>query len=253
MSKKEDDDADRVDRSVNAAGRTLALLNAFIEREGPLTLADLEAETGLFKSVILRYMLSLEAEAFVRKRPDGRYQLGVRSYQLGCKYERSLDLREEVMPMLEWLTQQTQESSSLYVKEGEERVCLLRKDSSRMLKASIPPGTRLPMDDSATAQVFRKFSAFTPERWLLDDCVCFTSGLPNALIETTRYTASMSAPVFRYGNALAGALTVAGPVVRFDPALPAVRQLLLETAAKLSASLGASIPFEQNKDGNDNE
>lgn len=241
MSDTHDEAAERIDRSVNAAGRTLALLDAFIDSDGPLNLPELEAQTGLFKSVILRYMLSLEASGYVRKRPDGRYQLGVRAYQLGCRYESGIDLSEHAMPALEWLTQQTQESSSLYVREGEERVCLLRKDSPQLLKASIPPGTRMPLDDTATARVFKKFSTAAPARWSLDDCVFFSSGLPNAVIETTRFTASMSAPVFRYGNAMAGALTVAGPVIRFDPSQIAARTLLLEAAMNLSIALGATI------------
>lgn len=237
----EHDDSERIDRSVNAAGRTLALLDAFIDRDAPLTLADLEAQTGLFKSVILRYMLSLESSRYVHKRPDGRYQLGVRAYQLGCKYESSFNLSERVMPTLEQLTQQTRESSSLYIREGEERICLLRKDSPQLLKASIPPGTRLPLDDSATAQVFKKFSNMSPVHWSLEECVCFSSGLPTALIETTRYTASMSAPVFRHDGAMVGALTVAGPVVRFDPSKESARALLLQAAMDLSSTLGSSI------------
>ncbi|MGI4812386.1 MAG: IclR family transcriptional regulator [Janthinobacterium lividum] len=238
-------DSDRIDRSVNAAARTLALLDAFIDRDGPLTLADLEAQTGLFKSVILRYMLSLESSGYVQRRPDGRYRLGVRAYQLGCTYEHSFDLSEQVIPALEWLTEKTSESSSLYIREGNERICLLRKDSPQMLKASIPPGTRLPLDDSATAQVFKRFSGVALERWSLEQCICYSSGLPNQLIETTRYTASMSAPVFRFGEVLVGALTVAGPLGRFDPAQQAARQLLLEAAMDLSFALGARIPADE--------
>ena len=64
-----------VDRTINAAQRTLSILNAFLTRDGPLTLGDLESETGLFKSVILRYMLSLEPD-YVTRRQDGLYQLG---------------------------------------------------------------------------------------------------------------------------------------------------------------------------------
>lgn len=46
------------DRSVAAAERTLAILDAFAGASRSMSLGDLEQATGLFKSVILRYMIS---------------------------------------------------------------------------------------------------------------------------------------------------------------------------------------------------
>lgn len=230
-----------VDRSVNAVGRTLSILDAFLRHEGPLTLSDLETETGLFKSVILRYMLSLEPMNYVVKRPDGRYQLGSRVYELGCRFELTFNLSEQVMPVLEALTRQTEESASFYVREGDSRLCLLRKDSPLHLKASIAPGTRLPMDDTATAEVLRTFSMPESFAWSVKKCVFTSARKVNQVTAGQELTSSMSAPVLRHGNTLAGALTISGPAGRFDPTIKSTQALLLETAKTLSHALGASV------------
>ncbi|WP_019450225.1 IclR family transcriptional regulator [Cupriavidus sp. BIS7] len=230
-----------VDRSVNAVGRTLSILDAFLRHEGPLTLSDLEAETGLFKSVILRYMLSLEPMNYIVKRQDGRYQLGSRVYELGCRYELTFNLSEQVMPVLDSLTQQTEESSSFYVREGDSRICLLRKDSPHHLKASMAPGTRLPMDDTATAQVLRVFSEQSAFEWSTDNCVFTSASKVNPVTAGRELTSSMSAPVLRHGNVLAGALTISGPVARFDPDVKSTQATLLDAAKSLSKTLGATV------------
>ncbi|MBF6989142.1 MULTISPECIES: IclR family transcriptional regulator [unclassified Cupriavidus] len=230
-----------VDRSVNAVGRTLSILDAFLQHEGPLTLSDLESETGLFKSVILRYMLSLEPMNYVVKRPDGRYQLGARVFELGIRYEQTFNLSEHVMPVLEALMRETEESASFYIREGDSRICLLRKDSPQHLKASIAPGTRLPMDDTATAEVLRIFSTPVDFAWSVKNCIFTSARKVNPVTAGQQLTSSMSAPVLRHGNTLAGALTISGPVGRFDPAVKATQNLLFDSAKELSKSLGASV------------
>jgi len=226
-----------VDRTINAAQRTLSILNAFLTRDGPLTLGDLESETGLFKSVILRYMLSLEPD-YVTRRQDGRYQLGPRVYQLGCRYEDNFDFSEYVTPVLDWLTEKTGESSAFYVQEGDSRLCLLRKDSPQHLKASVPPGTSLPLDDTSTSQVLRQFNDGRRVSWRPEEVVRISSGIPGTLSPSMQHICSLAVPVFRTDNVLAGALMIAGPIFRLDPEAPEIQAWLIEGAQSISRQLG---------------
>ncbi|WJV53762.1 IclR family transcriptional regulator [Prodigiosinella aquatilis] len=232
-----------VDRSVKAVKRTLAILDAFIHHSGGITLSELEAQTGLFKSVILRYMLSLEAERYVLKRVDGSYELGSRAYQLGCTYERTFNLREHVLPVLDKLTDATLESSTFFVRDGDHRLCLLRKDSPQHIKSSVPVGTMLPMDDTSAAHVLRTFEQGMPAKWSFPAGLFTSTGAgANRQASTTYLTASISAPVFKHDNQLAGALSISGPTSRFDPADTYSQQLLMEAAIALSLVLGAVMP-----------
>ncbi|MFS2223173.1 IclR family transcriptional regulator [Pantoea sp. B65] len=230
-----------VDRSVKAVKRTLAILDAFIPHPGGISLGELEAATGLFKSVILRYMLTLEAERYVFKRADGSYELGSRAYQLGCVYERTFDLHQHVKPVLEKLTAATQESSTFYVRDGDFRMCLLRKDSPQHIKSSVPVGTLLAMDDTSAASVLRHFEQGMPQRWRYQQGLFTSTGAGLNRLETNSLlTASISVPVFKHDNQLAGALSISGPTSRFDPEDVASQQLLLQAAQELSYVLGAA-------------
>ncbi|QGY32767.1 IclR family transcriptional regulator [Pantoea cypripedii] len=228
-----------IDRSVKAVKRTLAILDAFVDHPGGMTLGELEEATGLFKSVIMRYMLSLEAERYVSKRVDGCYELGSRAYQLGCTYERTFNLREHVMPVLNKLTEVTVESSSFFVREGDFRLCLYRKDSPQHIRSSVPVGTLLPMDDTSAATALRHFEQGIPEGWTYSQGVFTSTGAGSNL--PTSLTASMSVPIFRHDNQLAGALGISGPIIRFNPEDADSQQLLIEEARKLSYALGATI------------
>ena len=226
-----------VDRSVAAADRALSILDAFAEGNGVCSLPELTEATGLFKSVICRYLISFERCGYVFKRPDGRYQLAAQALRLGKAYEKALDLSQHVLPVLQELVAQTQESSSFYVRQGDKRLCLYRVDSPFALRVTIQPGTILPMDDAATALVLARFSP-GPDARKHQDPSEFIQGSANKPRQD--FTASISIPVFGLDDKLVGALTLSGPVSRFDPFdCEAERACLARAAIGLSAQLGS--------------
>lgn len=236
MSREKSSD---IDRSVKAVKRTLAILDAFIAHPGGLTLGQIEAASGLFKSVILRYMLTLEAEHYVFKRADGCYELGSRAFQLGATYERTFNLHVHVSPVLEKLTAVTQESSTFYVRDGAFRMCLLRKDSPHHIKSSVPVGTMLAMDDTSAAAILRDFEDGMPANWDYRKGIYTSTGAGlNRKLVTSLMTASISAPVFKHDGKLAGALSISGPTSRFDPEDSDSQTLMREAAEALSRVLG---------------
>lgn len=238
-----------VDRSVSAVDRTLAILDAFAQDDGVRSLTELEASTGLFKSVICRYMLSFERLGYIVKRADGRYQLGSQVMRLGRAFERAFDMSQHVVPLLQALACDTQESASFYVREGDMRLCLYRIESPAMLRVAIPPGTLRAIDESATGQVFSRFglgcrrNPHTDHASFLRTSSNYTrDGVPD-------HVASASIPVFGLDNELAGAITVSGPMSRFDPETSAAaRRALAQAAMTLSGSLGANAPYPEGDD-----
>lgn len=222
-----------VDRSVAAVDRTLTILDAFLQKDGPLKLKDLEEKTGLFRSVILRYMLTLEAMHYVHRRADGRYQLGSRLYQLGKSYEKGFELSSYVLPVLTRMVEVTGESTSFYVREGDTRLCLYRQDSTHHLRVSQSAGRVVPLNETSTDQVLREFA----------DGRGYPADAPQSVVRHSsgildEWTASMSAPVLGQDAQLVGALTISGPKQRFDVLDPKIRQVLLQEALALAALLG---------------
>ncbi|WP_281287361.1 IclR family transcriptional regulator [Methylobacterium terricola] len=219
------------DRSVSAAERTMTILNAFLTHQNPLSLTELEACTGLFKSVILRYMITLVRESMIRKNPDGTYQLGTKVLKLAHAYEQSVDRLDIIKPSLERLVAASGETASFYVREGETRICLFRHNSPHSLRVSLRQGDTMPLDETSTGQVLRHGGG-APR---VDGCdIRQTAGLLDPL------TTSISIPVFGAGETLVGALTLSGPIGRFDPSGAQIRRRLSEESARLSAAFGSS-------------
>jgi DNA-binding IclR family transcriptional regulator len=231
-------DKSTVDRSVAAADRSLLILEAFLGQSGPRTLVELEQLTGLFKSVILRYMLSFEARGFVRKDERGLYWLGPKVFQLGKAFEASFDMSRTMQPILDGLMQATGESASVYVRDGEWRVCMLRAEPDRAVRVATRAGTRLPIDGTATSLVLKKFYGKTLSDIgpLSPDTVIATAGKGDPLL------ASLSIPFFGPGDQFLGALTLAGINGHFDVQSKRYRSMLCEEAVSASKLLGASVP-----------
>lgn len=218
-----------IERTVSSLERGLTIFDAFLQNPGELSLGQLEEHTRLFKSVILRYMLSFEAHGYVRRTPSGKYALGPTLFQLGKQYESSLNLEDVVLPLLNELSKFSSESAFMSVRQGDQRLCLMRVDSPHQLRVSATPGSTRPLDASATARVLLDFEAGP----VPGDMLRRSDGVGDPL------TASLATPIFGLGGKLVGALTVCGPTSRFDNQDAALAEFTADCARRASMALGA--------------
>jgi hypothetical protein len=170
------------DRTVLGAERSLAILSAFIDAPEPFGLSELEERTGLFKSVIHRYMMSFIKAGYVVQRADNSYQLGPRAYQLGKAFEARFDYADFIVPTLEKLVRATGESTAFYIRQQEQRLCLYAAETPASVKATVKAGSLFPIDQTSSAQVLR-FSpcpAMRPARGAL--CLYFGRDQQSALL-----------------------------------------------------------------------
>ncbi|MEQ8901548.1 MAG: IclR family transcriptional regulator [Roseovarius sp.] len=228
-------DTEGVERPVAAAERSLRILDAFVAEHRPLTLSDLADATGLFKSVILRYMISFEKLSYVRKLADGRYQLSVKAFQLGRAFENSLDQRELIEATMAQLRDTTGESVFFYVREGDNRMCLMGVDSPQSLRVNRKVGVLVPMDTTSISQVLNDFAEGAPEGLTrAADLARYSVGAYDPL------TSSVSVPVFDRNGTLVGAIAVSGPIGRFDAQNPENLEHIATMVQRLSSMLGFS-------------
>jgi DNA-binding IclR family transcriptional regulator len=225
----------RKTKGVNAVNRALALLDVFIDGEISLSLAQLTKRTGLVKPTVLRLLLSLENAGYVIRLATGQYQLGAKVMQLGTTYRTNFALDAHVLPILRNLADATRETASFHVQEGDKRLCLFRVESPQAVRDFLVAGTVHPMDDTASGLVLRHFRADGAQT-ATKRLVYRTSGIRDSL------TASLSTPVFGVNGQLVGALTVTGPIERFEVSeTERMTPILLAAANKLSRTLGAKL------------
>lgn len=224
--RREADGAASVDRALQA-------LLAFREGDRVLTLGELSRRTGLHKSTLLRLLASLEKQRFVVRLPDGGYGLGPTLFRLGALYERSLDLRATVEPVLTALAAELGESASLYVRERDRRLCLMRVNSRQNVRDHLAPGALLPVDRGAAGRVLTRYEEGPREDR-------GTALLAATMGERDPELAAVAAPLFDRDGRLIGALCVSGTATRYrDPDLMArTRAAVLARARELTALLG---------------
>lgn len=221
---------------VAAVDRALSILDAFRSAKGPLSLKELSGRTGLYKSTILRLLVSLEGFGYVRRLSEGGYVLGPKTAELAAKYQMSFNLGDHVQPVLDALVAQVNESASFYIAERGVRVCLFRSDANQVVRDHIRVGDALPLALGASGMALTHYAGGMPHQVRDEDLVFVSLGSRHPDM------AAVAVPVFDVERKCIGALCISGPLSRFDSAAIQQHQgVLLEAAVDLSISLGAPL------------
>ncbi|HEV8692204.1 MAG TPA: IclR family transcriptional regulator, partial [Ideonella sp.] len=154
-----------------------------------------------------------EHARLLQRSADGRYALGAEVSRLHSIYAASFSLEAQVLPVLRALVGSTQESAAFHVRQGDQRVCLYRVDSPQLLRDHIRAGDLLPLDRGAGGRVLLAFAGARGKLYeqARRDGVLVTSG------DRVPGLTGISAPVWRAGGELAGALTLTLPDNRLKP------------------------------------
>lgn len=133
--------------------RAFEILGAFDERHRSLALAELAERTGLPTSTALRIARQLVADGALARRPDGRYVVGRRIWDLGLLAPVESDLRETASPYLHDLHAATRATVHLAVREGAEVLYLDRLAGRASVPVVSRVGTRLPLHATGVGKV----------------------------------------------------------------------------------------------------
>lgn len=198
-------------KGVDAVDRALAILGCFGPGRTVLTLSEIAATTGFYKSTILRLAVSLQAAGYVVRAEDGRFRLGPSAWRIGAAYRSSFTLSDVMRPEVKRLADLTNETASYYVREGHSRICLFRSEPVRSIRHSIIEGDRMPLDKGASGKVLSAFAddGF-PQAEEIRAC-----GYAVSLGERDPEVAAVAVPVMGAHNQLLGALSLSGLITRF--------------------------------------
>jgi DNA-binding IclR family transcriptional regulator len=119
--------------------------------EGPRSLAELVAATGLARATAHRLATACEVHGLVARDEQGRFVLGPTLGRLAAAGGTSLAAL--AAPVLEELRDVTGESVQLYVRRGEERVCVVSLESPHSLRTMVGVGAVLPLARGSAGRV----------------------------------------------------------------------------------------------------
>jgi DNA-binding IclR family transcriptional regulator len=216
-----------MERSIQLLDRAIAVLHAC--EDGPATLADVVARTGLPRATAHRLGSALEEHGLLC-RDEGRWALGPVLARWGEAAGSGPPLVVAARPALEALRDATGESVQLYVRRGDRRLCLLALESPHSLRTIVPVGAVLPLERGSAGRVLRGDPTGD-------------GGWVESVEERERGVASVSAPVRDRRDGVAAAVSVSGPLER-TTRTPGVRYGELVAGAaravERAAGLGAA-------------
>ena len=183
----------------NGSNRTLERAAAILDAVGrsAVSASELSRRTGLSLSTAHRLALQLADYDFLRRTDSG-------AFRLGDRFVRSA-LENAGIPVLNDLRDQTGETAQLWVRRGDERVCLLSADSRHELRATLPPGSRLPLPQGSSGRLLAAEEEALAE--------LSSAGWIESVGSRTPGLGSVSAPV-RADEGIIAAVCLAMPLAR---------------------------------------
>ncbi len=149
---------------VAAVERALSIIAALESSDQPVTLAELAARTGFYKSTILRLLGSLITNGYVMRLPDGSYDLGPTAFRLGVAFDRKNAIGHHVVPALQQLVDEGTESASFHVRQdADHRLCLFRVNSNHSTLDRIEAGASYPLARGAAGHIILAYEGTSGE------------------------------------------------------------------------------------------
>lgn len=224
---------------VGVIDKAAAILGAL--ESGPATLAELVTTTHLARPTVHRLALALEHHHLVGRDANGAFVLGRRFSQLAAAVGEDR-LVSAALPVLTTLRDRTSESTQLYRRHGDQRICIAAVDRPVGLRDSIPVGTTMTMAAGSAAKVLLAWEvpdvvhpALATARFTAADLAAVReNGFAESSSEREAGVSSVSAPVWGTAGTVIAAVSISGPSGRLTahpgalhatPVMDAARQL----------------------------
>lgn len=241
--------------------RAIAILDCFRVGQPELGVREIARQLELHPSTVGRMLATLASLGILAQNKEThRYHMGAKVLNWGVVYISSVDLRVEARPYMEKLHQATNETVSLYIPDGDARVCIERLESSQMVRMVARVGERMPFYAGASGKALLAFLPPDQQKAILKNvplAKLTTNTIHDAkalihelaLIQERGYAfsqgervegaSSVAAPIFNATGRAIGAINISGPSTRFSkPKIQEYAALLVEATAQISKAMG---------------
>lgn len=162
---------DRIERTmqperryvVTALERGLSILDCFVQGPAELQLSEISARVGLTKATAFRLIQTLQVCGYVQQDPDSkRYSLTLKVLDLQTAGLMALKFPQLAQPLLEELSLQLNESSSMAILDGPWIRYVARAAAPRIMADTLQLGSRLPAHATSMGKLL--LAAQSPDR-----------------------------------------------------------------------------------------
>lgn len=241
-------------KTVRSAERALDILLCFLD-SSKLSLTEIAQKTKLSKSTVFRLLATLEGKGFLERDKDSeKYHLGIRIWELASRMKHLQNPAILLLPEMERLRDQLDETVSLYLREGVERIRVQSVESHQAIRRVAPVGARMHLSVGASSKVLMAYEDQSVVRKVLKDPdwsekiekEAYLAQLPTireqgyaiSMEEREEGTAAISVPIFRKDKVIWGALAVSGPISRMsEERMKEMVPILQKTAQQMSEKI----------------
>lgn len=189
---------------------------------GPADLTTLVAATGIPRPTLHRIAAALIHHRLLTKDERSRYVLGHRIGELAAAMGGDDPLAVVAPDTLRWLAEMTGESTQVYRRQGDLRLCVATAERPVGFRDTIPIGSRFSMKAGSAAQVFLAWEDHDEMVSGLDGAVFSAStlaqvrrqGWAQTVAEREDGLGSVSAPIRAANGKVVAAVSMSGPVDR---------------------------------------
>ena len=245
--------------NVKSAARFADILEFVADSATPPTFADIATGLGVPKSSLFSLLGTLSERGYLLQNgARGGYQLGPMIHKLAGRMTRPASCALIVQPILKELAGQLNETCGYYERQDDEVEVVRAESSSQALAYSLREGDRAPLYCVSAGKVLmaqwpadelKAYLQRTPLRRYTDATLTTSTALTRELQKVREAGLAYSmqeysmgiigmAVVVHAGAQPVGALNVAMPAVRYNPAMDLrVRHALAQAAAAVERKL----------------
>lgn len=247
-------------RTVQSIERGFAIIDLIARADHALTLAEISKAIGLHTSTTFHLLRTLCVIGPVKQDADKKYRIGPYIYGLAAGAATEANLVADAMPHLEWLANETGETTHIAVMANDMVVILARHEGKATVRLSERVGAQRPAYCTAIGKALlsqlpdKQIEAYlkrttlapitdstitSPERLVADIQEARRTGAAYDDREFNAELRCIAAPVRNYTGKTIAALGLSGPLWRVSlQQLPDLTQKVAAAANRLSAELG---------------
>ncbi len=246
--------------SVKSAERVLRVFDLLAQHPEGLTIKEISQTLSFPQSSTSGLIETLYKESYLTADSLRKYKLGPKLIQLGGIAKDSLDISALGAPLLKKLMEEVQETVFMAVLEQSELVYVAKINSNRSIRTTAEPGKSKPLYCTGLGKAFLTFlpedrreeilsslrlepitpKTITKKASLLLQLEGFAEqGYSIDDEENEEGLYCLAAPVYGVDRRIQAAISIAGPKERMLKQKDRIVKKLLNTAMKISNSIGS--------------
>lgn len=215
----------------------IQVLNCFTKEKKAWGVRELARELKTSHTAINRILKTYEKNGFLTQDKESKkYYLGLKFVEFSQIIRERMSITEDILPVMEKISELTKESIFLTWKENKEGVTLAIAESEERIKFSVSIGTRTPLYVGASCKVIMAYLSKDEQINVMEDgfqrfTVNTTNDMESLLKELNEikkqgwsYTCGeytdqvfgLGVPLFDKNDRVVASVTIAGPQYRLN-------------------------------------